>query len=94
VRNDFVFHYSPTDLDAEFDKAPADELDLYIEPDTHANTLYYFAEALANRAALRRTQMDVGPDSFGQFHNEILRVARLFSCFIMAFLHGVLVEHK
>lgn len=52
IRNNYAFHYSPEELDSVLPTVP-EELKVYVSDGGSANTLYYFAEVLANRAILR-----------------------------------------
>ncbi len=89
VRTDFAFHYSPEDLDAVLAATP-DELDLYIEEEGNANSLYYFAEILANRAALDRINVLSGEDAMDRFIDEAVTVAEQFTRFGQAFMSYVI----
>lgn len=93
VRNDFAFHYSPSDLDSELGDTP-DELDLYVEEGTDANTLYYFAEVLANRAVLRRVNLPELPEAMTRFNKELTDIATRFSRFNNAVLSYIAAQHK
>ncbi len=89
VRTDFAFHYSPESLDAVLASTP-DELDLYIEEEGNANSLYYFAEVLANRAVLDRVNVSNGKDAMDRFIGEVVTVAEQFTRFGQAFMSYVI----
>lgn len=92
VRNDFAFHYSPSALDDALTTV-TDELDLYIEDGGNANTLYYFAEILANHAVLNHVDVSDGANPMERLHEEILKVAYQFIRFGQGFMRYVLKRH-
>ncbi|MCL4559792.1 MAG: hypothetical protein M1281_04145 [Chloroflexi bacterium] len=51
IRNNSAFHYSPEEMAAILPTVPED-LELYLSDGGTANSLYYFAEVLVNRAIL------------------------------------------
>lgn len=89
VRTGFAFHYSPEELDAVLAATP-DELDLYIEEEGNANSLYYFAEVLANRAALDRINVLNGEEAIDRLIGEVVTVAEQFTRFGQAFMSYVI----
>lgn len=91
VRNGFAFHYSPSALD---DVLPAlsDELDIYIEKRGIANTLYYFAEALANHALLESLGAADRGAALAQFHQQVVQVAGYFLRFGQSYMSSVIKE--
>ena len=89
VRTNFAFHYSPDELDAVL-AAVSDELDLYIEHGGSANTLYYFAEVLANHAVLKRIDPADLAVAMQRLHNETVTVAGQFARFGQAFMSYVI----
>lgn len=93
VRTDFAFHYSPSELD---DVLPtvSDELDLYIEQDGNANTLYYFAEVLANRAIISRIDASDEVEALKRLRDEVVMVSGHFTRFGQAFMSYVIKRHS
>lgn len=89
VRTNFAFHYSPPELDAVLATVP-DELDLYIEHDGSANTLYYFAEVLANHAVLKRIDPADSGAAMKRLYDETVTVAKQFTRFGQAFMSYVI----
>ena len=92
VRTDFAFHYSPQNLDDMLVKVP-DELDIYLEDGGNANTLYYFAEALANHAVLESVSANDKVGVMEQFKCEVVEVANYFTRFGQGFMSCVIRKH-
>ena len=76
--NYYAFHYSPEELDAVLPTVP-EELEIYVADEGSANTLYYFAEVLANRAILRSMQETDDSIAYTKLHLELPKVANWFS---------------
>lgn len=93
LRNDHSFHFSPTEIQRELEET-TDDLDMYVEKDTDANTLYYFAEVLANRAAIKSTGLEFGPEALGQLNAEVTSVAGMYSRMNNGLIHYVLSKYK
>ncbi len=89
IRNNYAFHYSPGQLDMVLPSVP-EKLELYIEQEGSANNLYYFAEALANRALLQ--DMGDGDDfvAYKRLMSEVPKVANWFSRLCDALLYEFL----
>ncbi len=92
VRSDFAFHYSPEALDEALPGTP-DSLHLYLDNQSNVNTLYYFAEVLANRAILQRTGRADEAQAIEAFLHEMGRVAKDFLVFCGGFMHLFLDRH-
>lgn len=92
VRNNYTFHYSPEDFINAAKDVP-DDLDMYIEKGTNANSLYYFAEVLANRAMINSIDPEDIVSANQKFNAEVTKVAQLFSRFGQAFLQDIIKQH-
>jgi len=77
IRNNYASHYSPDDLDSVLESVP-EELELYVS-DKNVNTLFYFAEVLANRAILKNIDASNDFESYKKLIKELTMVARWFS---------------
>jgi len=95
LRNDFAFHFSPAEVQRELEET-TDDLDLYVdaEKDTTANTLYYFAEVLANRAATKSTGLEFGPEAVAQLNSEVTSVAEMYSRMNNGIIRYVINKYK
>ena len=77
IRNNFAFHYSPEELDSVLPNIP-EELEIYVSSMGSANTLYYFAEALANRSILKNMNEHDDFTAYKKLHIELPKVANWF----------------
>ncbi len=87
IRNNYAFHYSPEELDAVLPTVP-EELEIYVSDGGGANTLYYFAEVLANRAILRTIDDKDGYSAYKKLVKDLPMVAGWF----INFAESLLVE--
>ncbi|PKH86914.1 hypothetical protein [Colwellia sp. Bg11-28] len=78
IRNNLSFHYSPKELDQQLAKLP-DELELYVSKDNDANTLYYFAEELANRAVFEKLNLSNDINPIDAVYKEIIDLSKMFN---------------
>jgi len=78
IRNNFSFHYSPLELEQQLTKIP-DELELYVSKENDANTLYYFAEVLANRAVFDKLNLPNDTNPIGAVYSEIIDLSKMFN---------------
>jgi hypothetical protein len=93
IRNNLSFHYSPDDLNKHLSELP-DELDLYIAKENDANTLYYFAEALANRGVLSKLELSADVNPLEAINSELIGIAKKFNKFNMLYMKYVLKKHS
>lgn len=93
VRNGYAFHYSHRELDNALKGIP-DELDLYVEEKGNCNTLYYFAEILANSAVLNLINPSDNADALKHLEEEALNIARCFVKFGQAYMSFVIKRHS
>lgn len=93
IRNRFAFHYDPAELDAALEWAP-DELDLYLEERGIFNTMYYFAEALANQAILKAFGAPDDHNAASNYSNKVHELAGSFLRFGQAVLVVIANEHE
>ena len=70
-----------------------DELDVFIEQQGIANTLYYFAEALTNHALLDGVGAADKGAALIQFRREVVEIAGHFIRFGQAFMSAVFTAH-
>ena len=85
IRNNLSFHYSPDDLAKHIEKLPED-LDLYIAKENDANTLHYFAEALANRGVLAKLNYGENVNPLEAIYAELITIAKKFNKFNMLYI--------
>jgi len=93
IRNSLSFHYSPDDLIKEIAGTP-DDFDLYISKENDANTLYYFAEILSNRAALTKLDIPSDTNPLDAINAELLGVAKKFNMFNMLYMKYVVGKYS
>jgi hypothetical protein len=93
IRNNVSFHYSPDDLIKEIPETP-DSLDVYISKENDANTLYYFAEVLSNRAAITKLNVPSDKNPLDAINTELLGVAKRFNRFNMLYLKYVVGKYS
>jgi hypothetical protein len=93
IRTNFAFHYSPEEIDNALATTP-DDLVLYIEEEGNANTLYYFAEVLANRAAINRVPALDADTGLDRLIDEGIDVAKHFTTFGQAFMSYIVKKHQ
>lgn len=93
IRNEFAFHYSPDAIDSALTDL-ADELDLYIEDQGQANTLYYSSEILAGRALLKSLGAPDDPEALNRLMEETTRAADAIQNFAEAFMEAFLSRHS
>ena len=78
VRNRYAFHYSPDQVTASYSAVPeGEELDLFLG-DSGLNTLYYFAEVIANRALLYEINSSNPAAAMEQLRLETTRIHAAF----------------
>lgn len=85
IRNNYAFHYSPEKLDSVLPTVP-DELEIYLSDGGGANTLYYFAEVLANRAILNSINEEDIISAYKKLVEELPMVTKWFLDFVDALL--------
>lgn len=93
IRNNLSFHYNPKDLLKQI-KEMKDELDLYVSKENDANTLYYFAEALANWAVISKID---NPDNLNPLEliiSELTSIAKVFNTFNNLFMSFIINKYK
>jgi hypothetical protein len=93
IRNNLSFHYSPDDLDNQLENLPED-LELYIAKENDANTLYYFAEALANRGVLAKLNYDDNFNPFEAIYSELITIAKKFNKFNMLYMKYLIRKYS
>lgn len=93
VRNNYAFHYSPTELGSTLKNIP-DELDLYVEEEGNFNTLYYFAEILANSAVLNLINPTDKVDALEKLENEVITIAKSFVKFGQSYMSCVIKRYS
>lgn len=93
IRNNLSFHYSPNDLAKHIENLPED-LDLYIAKENDANTLYYFAEALANRGVLAKLNYDKNSNPLDAIYSELIAIAKKFNKFNMLYMKYIIKKHS
>lgn len=91
IRNKLAFHYSYEHLAMHLPNLQ-DDLNLYIAEENDANTLYYFAEALANRAVLSTFEIPDGVNPLEILNSEVIGIAKKFNKFNMHLLKFII--HK
>ncbi len=92
IRNNLSFHYSPEELVNQLEQMP-DELEMYIAKENDANTLYYFAEALANRGVLSKIQNQDGTNPIEAINNELVDVAKKFNKLNILYMNYVVQKY-
>ena len=85
IRNNFSFHYAPERLDQELLSSP-DDMDMYIAKENDANTLYYFAEVLANRGAMKGILDSTNQNPIGVISEELISIAKIFNKWNMLYM--------
>jgi hypothetical protein len=93
IRNNLSFHYSPDDLSQHLAEMP-DELDMYIAKENDANTLYYFAEALANRGVLSKLDYQDNTNPIEAINAELIGIAKNFNKFNMLYMKYIISKHS
>lgn len=93
IRNNFSFHYSPDDLINQLDETP-DKLDMYISEENDANTLYYFAEILSNRAVIEKLDFSDEVNPIEAIYDELIRVAKKFNKFNILYMKYVVGKYS
>ena len=93
VRNGFAFHYSPSELNLALAATP-DTLDVYLDPESNVNTLYYFAEVLANRAILQKTGRVGEAESMDHLIQQVGSVGKDFVAFCGGFMADFLDRYS
>jgi len=93
IRNNFAFHYSPDEFNKVFPDIPED-FEFYVEKGGSANNLYYFSEALANRAILRNMGASDDYEAYKKLVVEIPNVANWFSTLCISLLDQFIVKYK
>lgn len=86
VRTDFAFHYSPSEVDRALAATP-DDLDLFLEDGSNINSLYYFAEVLANRAVLQRVDRADEARAMDSLIRQVGAVGLDFLIFCDGYMH-------
>lgn len=93
IRNNLSFHYNPGDLLKPINDMK-DALDLYISKDNGANTLYYFAEALANWAVISKVDNPENINPLKLINSELTSIAKLFNNFNELFMSFIIKKYK
>lgn len=93
IRNNLSFHYSPDDLSQHLGEM-SDDLDMYIAKENDANTLYYFAEALANRGVLSKLGYSDNTNPIEAINAELIGVAKKFNKFNMLYMSYLISKHS
>lgn len=93
IRNNYAFHYSPEELDSVLPTVP-EELEIYLSDGGGANTLYYFAEVLANRAILNTINEEDGFSAYKKLVEELPLVAKWFLDFAESLLVAFISRHE
>jgi hypothetical protein len=93
IRNSLSFHYSPDDLISQLDEAP-DKLDMYISKDNDANTLYYFAEVLSNKAALEKLEFPADVNPIEAIIDELTGISKKFNKFNMLYMKYIINKYS
>jgi hypothetical protein len=93
VRNGYAFHYSPERLE-KVSGSVSDSLDVFIDNGPRTNSLYYFAEVLANHSMLSDYFEEVDARAFREFVREIPAVAGWFLDFGEAYMVAFIQRHQ
>lgn len=93
IRNNLSFHYSPNDLARQLENLP-EALEIYIAKENDANTLYYFAEALANRGVLDKLDYEDNLNPFEAIYSELSTIAKKFNKFNMLYMKYIIKKHS
>ena len=93
IRNNHSFHYSPDELGEKLNDLP-EELDLYISKENDANTLYYFAEALANQRIIDKLNLEAQQNPLEAIYSELIGVAKKFNKFNMLYMAHFLTKYN
>jgi hypothetical protein len=93
IRNNLSFHYNPGDLLKPINEMKED-LDLYISKDNDANTLYYFAEALANWAVISKVDNPENLNPLELINGEVTSIAKIFNTFNKLFMSFIIKKYK
>ncbi len=93
IRNNYAFHYSPERMDDTLAEVP-DDLEVYIDEGPKINSLFYFAEVLANQSMINDLFPDGDKKAFERFFNEIPEVAGWFLDFAEAFMLSFIERHE
>ena len=89
IRNNFAFHYSPESIEAALHWAP-DELYAYLGEGNGANSLFYFAEAIANHALLETDKLSNPIATLEEYKEEVPEIASHFMKFGWGFMLAVM----
>jgi hypothetical protein len=93
VRNGYAFHYSPEQIKASYSAVPdAEELDMYLG-ESALNSLYYFADAIANRALLHEINPKDHQAAMEQLRVETTQVHSAFHNAIAALVAVAVKRH-
>lgn len=93
IRNNLSFHYSPYELGAKLTELP-EELDLYVSRENDTNTLYYFAEALANQGLVAKLGLEEQQNPIDAIYSELIGVAKNFNRFNMLYMKYFLNKYN
>lgn len=93
IRNNLSFHYSPDELSSQLHEIP-EEMDMYIAKENDANTLYYFAEALANRSVISKLGYPDDVNPFDAINNELIGVSKKINKFNMLYMKHVIKRYS
>lgn len=93
IRNKLSFHYNPVELASHLE-IMKDNLSLYLSSENGANTIYYFAEALANWAVISKLKNYKNLNPVKEIIEELIEVAGNFSIFIVHFMSYVIRKYE
>jgi hypothetical protein len=93
IRNNLSFHYLPDDLINQLEETP-DKLDMYISKENDANTLYYFAEVLSNRAVIEKLDFPDDVNPIEAISAKLIGMAKKFNKFNILYMKYVIGKYS
>lgn len=91
VRNDYAFHYNPDKFNSN--TISNDELKIFGDKETNINTLYYFAEVIANKSMLEGLGNSDLAKAMERFYDETNIATKYFVKFCDELIHVILAKY-
>ncbi len=92
IRNNYAFHYNPHKLNSAT-IGLQDALEIFDDKETNINTLYYFAEVIANKSMLDCIDNSDLSKAMDKFYDETNIATKYFVKFCDELIHVILAKY-